>query len=609
MPETATSGTTSATKPTTDQVWDAASLADAMGPDFLPSLLGYEPSIPNSCPAQSYDQLDAPIEAAIDVLSTHLGAIRTDRPRGRLTPSPRFQRDPNGAIARITSPSFGKWRDHVAKARGCTRPIRLSGSSTTMDTRTGEALHYVDTAGMPDGVIYKPCGSRRESVCPACARTYRFDAYQLIRAGIAGGKGITDNVAAHPAVFLTLTAPSFGAIHSRVVRRHTCSYRAECSCMPDVCRPRRDRPLCPHGKPASCHQRHRRDDHRRGQPLCLDCYDHEHQVIWNHYAGKLWSRTFITLGRILAAETAPHGVDVKVRYAKVAEYQHRGVIHFHAILRLDGTNPDGYTAQDPAAIFSPPSCITAQRFAELIRRAASVTALRTPSHPDKPEGWPLAWGTQIDIRVVPRGIADAAVTEAHVAGYLAKYATKSTEPTGLVAQRLTDRTVEDFADEHTHTGRLIDACWRLGRTTTLTSFDDLPPWPRQITETPQRASAAAEETPPSTAHASQKKQDDNPFGKLRRWAHMLGFGGHFCTKSRLYSVTFGQLRAARRPGWRGINPTAIHPAALSADHDTETTLVIGHWTYHGTGWLTTGDAALALQAANAARERQPAVTA
>ena len=33
--------------------------------------------------------------------------------------------------------------------------------------------------------------------------------------------------------------------------------------------------------------------------------------------------------------------------------------------------------------------------------------------------------------------------------------------------------------------------------------------------------------------------------RFRQWAHMLGYGGHFLTKSRRYSVTFGQLRAAR----------------------------------------------------------------
>ena len=33
--------------------------------------------------------------------------------------------------------------------------------------------------------------------------------------------------------------------------------------------------------------------------------------------------------------------------------------------------------------------------------------------------------------------------------------------------------------------------------------------------------------------------------RLRAWAHMLGFGGHWSTKSRRYSTT---LRALRRAG-------------------------------------------------------------
>jgi hypothetical protein len=36
---------------------------------------------------------------------------------------------------------------------------------------------------------------------------------------------------------------------------------------------------------------------------------------------------------------------------------------------------------------------------------------------------------------------------------------------------------------------------------------------------------------------------------LRRWAHMLGFRGHFLTKSRRYSTTFTALRQQRRT-WR-----------------------------------------------------------
>lgn len=36
-----------------------------------------------------------------------------------------------------------------------------------------------------------------------------------------------------------------------------------------------------------------------------------------------------------------------------------------------------------------------------------------------------------------------------------------------------------------------------------------------------------------------------PDRKLRDWAHMLGFRGHFSTKSRAYSTTLGALRQVR----------------------------------------------------------------
>jgi hypothetical protein len=84
-----------------------------------------------------------------------------------------------------------------------------------VDTATGEILATLDTGTLPDRVIYTACGDRRASVCPACAETYRRDTYQLIRAGLAGGKGVPESVAIHPAVFATFTAPSFGPVHTR----------------------------------------------------------------------------------------------------------------------------------------------------------------------------------------------------------------------------------------------------------------------------------------------------------------------------------------------------------------------------------------------------------
>ncbi|MEU8932891.1 replication initiator [Streptomyces sp. NPDC048409] len=75
------------------------------------------------------------------------------------------------------------------------------------------------------------------------------------------------------------------------------------------------------------------------------------------------------------------------------------------------------------------------------------------------------------------------------------------------------------------------------------------------------------------------KRPDFEALKLWKWAHPLGFRGHFSTKSRCYSVTLGQLRDDRR-AWRTEQARTL---AGLPDLDPTTTLVIGHWTYHGSG--------------------------
>ena len=143
------------------------------------------------------------------------------------------------------------------------------------------------------------------------------------------------------------------------------------------------------------------------------------------------------------------------------------------------------------------------------------------------------------------------ITDTAVASYLAKYATKSTEAVGPVAVRVSADNLHAYASPFTHHGRLIRAAWQLGR------------HPRE------------------------------DFKALRRWAHMLGFRGHFATKSRRYSTT---LRAARVTWRRRQHRTA--------EHREETTLIVGRLTYAGTGWRTTGDELLALSAAARAREHK-----
>jgi integrase/recombinase XerD len=136
-------------------------------------------------------------------------------------------------------------------------------------------------------------------------------------------------------VFATLTAPSFGPVHSRRMRGKTV--------LP--CRPRRDAKArrCPHGRDISCPTRHVEDDPRLGQPMCGDCYDYTAAVLFNAWAGDLWRRFTTYLARRLARRL---GITqkrlralVRIRYVKVAEYQARGVVHFHAVIRLDAETP------------------------------------------------------------------------------------------------------------------------------------------------------------------------------------------------------------------------------------------------------------------------------
>ena len=118
-------------------------------------------------------------------------------------------------LDRAARDDYTQWLAGALAAGGCIRPIRLRGTIRDIDPATGEILHALDTKTTPDKVIYLPCGDRRASVCPPCAETYRADTYQLIRAGLAGGKGIPESVALHPCVFATFTAPSFGPVHTR----------------------------------------------------------------------------------------------------------------------------------------------------------------------------------------------------------------------------------------------------------------------------------------------------------------------------------------------------------------------------------------------------------
>ncbi|MFC5754682.1 replication initiator [Actinomadura rugatobispora] len=152
-------------------------------------------------------------------------------------------------------------------------------------------------------------------------------------------------------------------------------------------------------------------------------------------------------------------------------------------------------------------------------------------------------GTQLDIRPIT---TSGDLTDRAVAGYIAKYATKAAECVGTLDRRI--RATDDLGELPVtgHARRLIAECLRLGA---LDDFAEL---------------------------------------RLTDWAHMLGFRGHFSTKSRAYSTTLGALREARIAHNQQQHEITTGRLPLT---DEDQVLVIAHWRYLGQG-LTPGEALL-----------------
>jgi replication initiator protein RepSA len=103
--------------------------------------------------------------------------------------------------------------------------------------------------------------------------------------------------------------------------------------------------------------------------------------------------------------------------------------------------------------------------------------------------------------------ASGEFTDAALARYIAKYATKDTGISEGADRPIHDIDLVAHLDISAHHRRMIETAWTLGGDPRYERLN------------------------------------------LRRWAHMLGFRGHFLTKSRAYSTTFGAIRGERRT-WR-----------------------------------------------------------
>jgi hypothetical protein len=181
----------------------------------------------------------------------------------------------------------------------------------------------------------------------------------------------------------------------------------------------------------------------------------------------------------------------------------------------------------------------------------------------------LRWGSQVDTRSIT-GVADRdsgrstrVVHPEQVAAYLAKYLTKATEDFGLPA-RVRSTTHARAVGASAHAVRIIAAASRLAG-------------------------------------------EGEPYVRLRDNLATLGYRGHPLTKSRAYSVTFGQLRRARRVFAKnpGLDPEADIRQVLDDDADVpEGFELVSSWIYVGRGYLDLDQAASAVLSAAISRTRK-----
>jgi hypothetical protein len=292
-------------------------------------------------------------------------------------------------VARLNdAETGGRYERWVERARGCKHPVRLRGVSREVDAGTGEVLREFASDGQPDGVILTPCGNRRAHVCGPCSEVYRGDAWQLVVSGLRGGKGVPESVATHPLVFATFTAPSFGPVHTV---RESNGTRLRC-------RPRSGGEVCSHGRSLACSRWHADDDPCLGDAICPECFDYERLALWNNNAGRLFKRTRTYVERELARQAGLTQKDarelVRVSYVKVAEFQRRGVVHFHTLWRLDGVGDE---------LVPPPAFFDAQLLANAI--AAALPKVSVPAEASGAD--PYGWGPQHDVRALDLGTLTA----------------------------------------------------------------------------------------------------------------------------------------------------------------------------------------------------------
>ncbi len=417
----------------------------------------------------------------------------------------------------------------------CAQPVLIHAQGVAgrelVDTSTGEL--FLDGGKRS---FARPCGNRRERVCPHCSRRYRRDLYRVAMETLQADRPLT---------FVTLTADSMASEGFA---------------------------SCPHYALDGKGIRKAPTAEHVGAPVFTERFDYERAASFNAASGALYSDWLRRLKRILrereharllaagasrsdARAGAKSASDVKV--LRVAEFQSRGLVHHHLLLLGLYSDADLRAATDLAA--------------------ASLDGYRH-AYSSKEKG--------CHVKRVFRGqrLPDSADPGAMYAAYLGKYLTKSLSALVDSAAGPLARHYESLASkvlglederaekEACSQADAFDAC-ELDALQWLAGSPDCPDEIELGLLTP----CVAYRDDESFEYASLLRcrcLGCVAWRRKRRALEYLGLRGHIFTRSHSWGLSFTSLRKARRD----------HRSALAAEARGEALEVV----YGNDGWTVEG---------------------
>ena len=272
--------------------------------------------------------------------------------------------------------------------RPATAPIRsgwAAGSSTpTGERRSPHRLRHGAGAGRDaaEGVRQPP-----GVACPSCSATYQADAYQLLAAGLRGGKGVPETV--------SRPSPAVRDLHRPILRPGPSRKAQGAWCCPAI--PTGKAPAAPMACGRAAGSAMTRTipgwasrsaaAATTARPKCCGTPGRS-AVATNHHLPVARSPGWSAYEAELRAGP--------ISYAKVAEYHERGAVHFHAVMRLDAATE----CRCPGCVAPPPEPFTAELLEDALRLAAASVAVP----------WPMAtsrqrfarWGSSSTCATSPR---------------------------------------------------------------------------------------------------------------------------------------------------------------------------------------------------------------